>query len=302
MNSPTPLLASFLIGLTVSFVALLALNFQRCSLDRGRSEDSLERRNILRRASVFYRYAEVLIDELAETRLPDYLPLERIGLQLSRNGSLLPWKAKEFAAATITLAVATFAAGMLLGSAYTDFSTVCTVSAGLTAILAYTALEGLKTRSEQNMRRLVNRLPYTLDLASLAIAAGTQPNDALCIAANDNPEHPLSLELQRIVDAQKAGGMLQDALSRMDERLNLPEIGEMVRALSNAVKLGAPLDETFMQLADKLRLGKIQKLEANAAKSQVRIQGPSTLVLLACMISFLAPFIFELIREGAGQF
>lgn len=58
-------------------------------------------------------------------------------------------------------------------------------------------------------------------------------------------------------------------------------------------ELGTPLADIFSNLADQMRLRKSQWAEAVAGKAQIKIHGPQLIIMVACMLTILAPFIFE---------
>jgi tight adherence protein C len=145
--------------------------------------------------------------------------------------------------------------------------------------------------------RLKARLPYGVDLMALMMEAGAGFRDSLGAVARENSDHPLGQELGKVQYAIERGQTLRQALIEMRDRLNQDDVNEMVFSILKAEELGTPLGKIFLTLADQMRLKRFQWAEKKAGEAETQISYPGMLLMMACMIVAVGPFV---LRAASG--
>ena len=105
-----------------------------------------------------------------------------------------------------------------------------------------------------------------------SLRAGTSLQIALDLAIRETPA-PLSQELGVVVQEQRLGVALEDALETMATRLKLEEIELVVTAMTIAREVGGNLAETLDRLASTLRSKATMEGKIRSLTSQGKLQG-----------------------------
>ena len=129
--------------------------------------------------------------------------------------------------------------------------------------------------SVMNRRRrakIVTQLPDVLLMLGSSLRAGTSLQIALDLAIRETPA-PLSQELGVVVQEQRLGVALEDALESMATRLKLEEIELVVTAMTIARDVGGNLAETLDRLATTLRAKSTMEGKIRSLTSQGKLQG-----------------------------
>ena len=260
-----------------------------------------QRRIRMRRGNHVYRWTEPLIDELASAGWLRYFSLDQIEISLDRSGSALPWKPREFVAISLMETLLLFCVVVFFGTTLATLP-LC-IAAGLCVSGVYFrgCIRGIHTAADDRVQQICRRLPYGIELVALTMRAGSGLREALETVVSETPDHPFSQEFRRVLDEFNRGRTLQEALSDLDRRLKNSDVREMVFSIQKSEELGTPLSEIFSNLAEQMRLKKAQWAEAEAGRAQVRVQGPALVIMVACMLTILAPFVFQMISESASQ-
>jgi tight adherence protein B len=147
------------------------------------------------------------------------------------------------------------------------------VLAVLAAMLAI-ALPRISFAVINRRRRLkiVQQLPDVLLMLGSSLRAGTSLQIALDLAIRETPV-PLSQELGVVVQEQRLGLALEDALESMATRLKLEEIELVVTAMTIARDVGGNLAETLDRLAHTLRAKATMEGKIRSLTSQGKLQG-----------------------------
>jgi tight adherence protein B len=120
--------------------------------------------------------------------------------------------------------------------------------------------------------KIVKQLPDVLLMLGSSLRAGTSLQIALDLAIRETPA-PLSQELGVVVQEQRLGVALEDALETMATRLKLEEIELVVTAMTIAREVGGNLAETLDRLAHTLRAKATMEGKIRALTSQGKLQG-----------------------------
>lgn len=294
-------LASLLLGLAV-FLLSARLLLKRSITDGMPSWEFEQQRRIrLRNGSIMYRNAEPLIDELVGSRWVDLLRPRNLALSFSRGGVSLPWTPAEYCACLLMeillLIAALFPICLMLNPVE-----ALAIGIVFTAMYVRGSLRGPRIRAGERIQQLLRRLPFGIEQVALVMHAGGGFREALNTVVDDMPDHPFGQEFGRVLEDFSRGRTLGEALSTLDERLQLPEVREIVTAICNSQELGTALAEIFVTLAEQLRLKKAQWAEAEAGRAQVRVQGPALVIMVACMFTVVAPFIFKMVSDTGGGY
>jgi tight adherence protein C len=190
---------------------------------------------------------------------------------------------------TIERVLAIKAAAAVIGLGLTVLRLVFAPSLfGLLLTLAFTALAfflpdlllGIKTDNrQQEIRRA---LADTVDQITVAVQAGLGVDAAIARVAVTT-KGPLASEFARVSQDVRAGMRRGDALLAMADRVQLPELRQLVVALAQAEKLGVPLAQTMKVQAAELRLKRRQHAEEQAMKLPVKILFPMMFCILPCL-------------------
>ncbi len=293
------LAASFLLGISVflltSRLVLIVDRHVRTFAEEWEFEQS--RRICLRKGSSVYRLTEPFIDELCETRFVQRLETPIIELSLSRGGDPLPWKPREFVSVSLMEALILCLALVLFSSGLLPITHSLLIGLTLAVIYFRAAIKSIRRKAEDRVQQIERRLPFGIDLVALMMRAGAGFRDALQTVISESQPHPFAVELQRVLDDVNRGKTLRTSLEEFSNRLRSDDLREMVFAIQKSEELGTPLADIFTNLADQMRLRKSQWAEATAGKAQIRMQGPQFVMMAACMITILTPFLFEMITN-----
>jgi tight adherence protein B len=120
--------------------------------------------------------------------------------------------------------------------------------------------------------KIVSQLPDVLLMLGSSLRAGTSLQIALDLAIRETPA-PLSQELGVVVQEQRLGVALEDALETMATRLKLEEIELVVTAMTIAREVGGNLAETLDRLAATLRAKATMEGKIRSLTSQGKLQG-----------------------------
>jgi tight adherence protein B len=120
--------------------------------------------------------------------------------------------------------------------------------------------------------KIVKQLPDVLLMLGGSLRAGTNLQMALDLAIRETAA-PLSQELGVVVQEQRLGVALEDALETLATRLKLEEIELVVTAMTIARDVGGNLAETLDRLAHTLRAKATMEGKIRSLTSQGKLQG-----------------------------
>jgi tight adherence protein C len=140
----------------------------------------------------------------------------------------------------------------------------------------------LARRAEKRQQVIRRALADTFDQLAITVRAGLGLEAAIARVARTS-DGPLSLELANVVQDTRAGMSRADALTALAERVQLPELRQVVVALVQAEKLGVPVSQTLQVQAAELRIKRRQHAEEQAMKLPVKIIFPMVFCILPCL-------------------
>ncbi len=159
----------------------------------------------------------------------------------------------------------------------------------------------LRIKTDNRQKVIRRELADTVDQLTIAVQAGLGL-DAAIARLGVTGEGPLAAEFARVSQDVRAGMRRGNALLTMSDRVQLPELRQLVVALAQAEKLGVPIAQTMKVQAAELRLKRRQHAEEQAMKLPVKILLPMMFCILPCLfVVILGPAamsIFETLSQG----
>jgi tight adherence protein C len=146
----------------------------------------------------------------------------------------------------------------------------------------------LKARARRE--RIKGDLPDALDLLAVSVEAGLGFDGAIA-KITEHMEGPLADEFGLTLGEMRIGESRQDALKRMSERVDAPELSSFTRAIIQADQLGTSLGRILRVQAADSRLRRQAAAEEKAMKAPIKMLFPTVL--------FIFPAIFLVILGPA---
>jgi tight adherence protein B len=217
--------------------------------------------------------------------------INRPNLAMRINQAGLTWSKQKFYVVSALLAAivavaALIATGSMLGAAIAAFA------GGLGA--PRWALSFLRAR---RIKRFLVELPNAVEVIMRGLKAGLPLGDCIRIVANETQE-PVKSEFRQIVDEQLIGVPLSEAVSKLYERMPVPEANFLGIVIAIQSKSGGSLSDALGNLSKVLRDRKKMKAKIAAmsmeAKASASIIGSLPLITIS-IISITSPDYIKLL-------
>ncbi|MEM1026665.1 MAG: type II secretion system F family protein [Planctomycetota bacterium] len=154
----------------------------------------------------------------------------------------------------------------------------------------------LANARQRRVIRIARQLPYTLDLVSLVMQAGSSFNEAVEALIRDDPNDDLNQELQVALSEMQFGTPRAVALENIARRIPLETLRSVIAAVNQADQLGTPLAYILKTQADMLRNFRAVVAEKKSASASLRILIPSMLILAAVVLVVFGPVLIRYTR------
>ena len=148
----------------------------------------------------------------------------------------------------------------------------------------------LKRRIRARQKEISRALPDALDMMTIAVDAGLG-FDAALLKVGEKWNNALSLEFERVVGEMRMGIGRADALRRLVERTDVPEVASFIAVLVQADRLGVGINKALHAQSDQMRIRRRQWAEEQARKAPIKMLIP--------MVVFIFPAIFAVILGPA---
>jgi len=149
----------------------------------------------------------------------------------------------------------------------------------------------LKARSRKEKVRA--DLPDALDLLAVSVEAGLG-FDASLAKLGEYMEGPLAEEFGLTLSEMRIGESRSEALKRMSERVDAPELSAFTRAIIQADQLGTTLGRILRVQAADARLRRQAAAEERAMKAPIKMLFPTVLFIFPAMfLVILGPAILN---------
>jgi tight adherence protein B len=244
-----------------------------------------------RKKSVADSLKEIESRQKAKEKLTIRLRLERSGLEMTP---------RDFY-------IASAIAGVVLFSAVKFGTSAPLVGAGVAGFVGAFGLPrwflGKLIKRRQN--KFLSELANAVDVVVRGVKTGLPLNECLGIIARESPE-PIASEFREVVEEQRLGVPLGDALERMSQRLPLAEVRFLAIVISIQQQAGGNLSEALGNLSgvlrDRIRLQQKVKALSAEAKASAMVLGslPPTVMIMVYLSS--PDYLVPLFTTTVGKF
>jgi tight adherence protein C len=226
-------------------------------------------------------------------RVNPRMSIDSISLKLMAAGLTRAFTPTGFLATKGFLAVGGLifgtVAGASVGGGARLLAALCFTAAGFFAPDYFVTL---KARSRRE--RIRSQLPDALDLLAVSVEAGLGFDGAIA-KLTEHMEGPLAEEFGLTLSEMKIGESRQDALKRMSERVDAPELSAFTRAIIQADQLGTSLGRILRVQAADTRLRRQAAAEEKAMKAPIKMLFPTVLFIFPAMfLVILGPAILNI--------
>jgi tight adherence protein C len=152
----------------------------------------------------------------------------------------------------------------------------------------------LTLKGRGRRERIRADLPDALDLLAVSVEAGLGFDGAVA-KLSEHMEGPLAEEFGLTLSEMRIGESRQEALKRLAERVDAPELSAFVRAIIQADTLGTTLGRILRVQAADSRLRRQAAAEERAMKAPIKMLFPTVLFIFPAMfLVILGPAILNI--------
>ena len=297
--------------LLVIFVGLVCLAASAYLVGEAVTMPARERRTSVRRAAQYGDFKPVLGHAQRPFRERVLIPLgERLArwtLKLHPKTTIEGTSTRLLAAGlgrTISptaflafksgLSIAGVFLGVLFGGAAAGAGGVlfCSVAFAGLGFIAPDFFVSAKARSRKD--RIRAELPDALDLMAVSVEAGMGFDGAIS-KLTDHMEGPLADEFALTLNEIRIGEARPDALKKLADRTDTPELNSFVRSIIQADQLGISLGRILRVQATDSRLKRQAAAEEKAMKAPIKMLFPTVLFIFPAMfLVILGPAFLNL--------
>jgi tight adherence protein C len=149
-------------------------------------------------------------------------------------------------------------------------------------------------RARSRRDELRAQLPDALDLLAVSVEAGLAFDGAVA-KLTEHMEGALAEEFSHTLGEMRIGESRHDALKKLSDRADSPEVSSFTRAIIQADQLGISLGRLLRVQASESRLKRQAAAEEKAAKSPIKMLFPTVIFIFPAMfIVILGPAMLNL--------
>jgi len=168
---------------------------------------------------------------------------------------------------------------------------------GMGAGVGLTLLQ-IYSKASKRLRLITKRVPYALDLISLAMGAGATFTEAVATVVREKSDDPFNVELRTVLAEMDLGTTRRGAMQNLADRVPIDMLRGIVSSVIQAEELGTPLADVLHSEAALMRLQRSVRAENAAAVASVRILVPSLLIVMAVILAVFGPAIVRALKKG----
>ena len=157
----------------------------------------------------------------------------------------------------------------------------------------------LNEAASARVRRISKKIPYTLDLVALMLAAGSTFTEAINTLIRDDPDDDFNQELRIVMAEIDFGTRRSEALQNMANRIPLDTLRSIVGAINQAEAMGTPLSDILKSQSGMIRMHRSVRAEKLSASASLRILVPTMLILGAAVLALFGPVIVDFVVNGS---
>jgi tight adherence protein C len=159
----------------------------------------------------------------------------------------------------------------------------------------------LKRRIRARQKEIARALPDALDMMTIAVDAGLG-FDAALLKVGEKWSNALSLEFERVVGEMRMGISRHDALRRLVERTDVPEVASFIAVLIQADRLGVGITNVLHAQSAQMRMRRRQWAEEQARKAPIKMLIPMVLFIFPAMFAvILGPAVPRFVAAFSGS-
>ena len=197
-----------------------------------------------------------------------------------------------FLAAKAAVGIGGLLVGLIFGTVAGGIGLLLGVALGGVGFLAPDFVVSLRARKRRDLIRA--QLPDALDLLAVSVEAGLGFDGALS-KLTDHMDGPLTEEFALTLNEIRIGESRQDALKKLSERCDTPEVSGFSRAIIQAEQLGISLGRILRVQATDTRLRRQAAAEEKAMKAPIKMLFPTVLFIFPAMfLVILGPAFLNL--------
>ena len=174
------------------------------------------------------------------------------------------------------------------------------VVAGCVGLGWITPVTLVNRRGRMRLDLIDRTLPELIDLLVVTVEAGVGLSASLQLAST-RVKGPLGDELRLVLQQQRMGRSLSEALTEMLHRAETPGMRSFVRSVVQGESLGVSIGTIMRNLSVEMRKRRRMSVEEQAQKAPVKILFPLVfLIFPALAIVILVPAVFNLANTFGG--
>jgi tight adherence protein B len=158
---------------------------------------------------------------------------------------------------------------------------------------------------KRRQNKFLDGMANAIDVVVRGVKTGLPLNECLGIIARESPE-PIASEFREVVEQQRLGVPLGDALERMSQRLPLPEVRFLTIVISIQQQAGGNLSEALGNLSgvlrDRIRLQQKVKALSAEAKASAMVLGSLPPAVMTMVYMSSPDYLVPLFTTTPGKF
>jgi tight adherence protein C len=260
-----------------------AASYGRMEIASGTPHEGLRERVIAPLSDVLAKWALKVNPKSSKDSVGRKLMAAGVGYRISPTG---------FLALKALLALVGIFFGSMLGASRGASGLILgALMAGALGFLGPDYALTLKARGRKEKIR--SDLPDALDLLAVSVEAGLG-FDASLAKLGEYMEGPLADEFALTLSEMRIGESRSEALKRMSDRVDAPELSAFTRAIIQADQLGTTLGRILRVQAADARLRRQAAAEERAMKAPIKMLFPTVLFIFPAMfLVILGPAILN---------
>ncbi|MDB2686171.1 type II secretion system F family protein [Mariniblastus sp.] len=148
----------------------------------------------------------------------------------------------------------------------------------------------LAQRSKLWHTQFHQRLSFSVDLIALTMKAGSTIDQSLQAVLDENRNHPIGDEFGLIVQQHQNGTPLLECFDNFRKRMRDKDVNEVVFTAINAERYGSANADTYLRLADQMRIRRSQRAEKCIGEAKTMMALPNFMFLLSGALAIVGPF------------
>ena len=284
--------AAFVVAELVTLPARERQRFLQRTAEYGRAETRVRR---IQDEGVKKRLLEPLVERTARLvlKVNPKTTIEGVSYKLVSAGLSRSISPTSFLASKVGVAVITTVFAIAIGQSITPFIGVLMILAA--PVCGFILPEFIvNSRIKSRQERISAQLPDALDLLAVSVEAGLGFDSAVTKLI-ESLEGPLIDEFSLTLSEIRVGESRPEALRKLAERTQVPELSAFTRALIQADTLGISLGRILRVQAADTRERRQQLAEEKAMKAPIKMLFPTVLFIFPAMfLVILGPALLNL--------